>query len=130
MRRLIPIIAAVLSLSVPPLFAASSGAWMKHVPAKEQVRADPYAKDANAAAAGAILYQRSCASCHGDDAAGIGRHPSLRSGRVHSATDGQLFWLLTNGELAHGMPSWSRLPEGERWQLVRYLHSLPLDAKR
>lgn len=127
MRRML---AAVIMVSAPAAFAASNGAWMKHVPAQEQTRANPYAQDANAAAAGAILYQRSCSSCHGDNAAGMGRHPSLRTDRVHSATDGQLFWLLTNGELAHGMPSWSRLPEGERWQLVRYLHSLPLDAKR
>ena len=127
MRR---ILTAITMLSAPALFAASNGAWMKHVPAQEQSRANPYAHDTNAVAAGAILYQRSCASCHGDDAAGIGRHPNLRTERVHNATDGQIFWLLTNGELAHGMPSWSRLPEGERWQLVRYLHSLPLNAAR
>jgi hypothetical protein len=34
--------------------------------------------------------------------------------------------LLTNGDLAHRMPSWSRLREGERWQIVRYLHTLPV----
>lgn len=130
MHRTITLAAAVLLLYVPSALAASKGTWMKHVPAQEQARANPYAQDLNAVAAGAILYQRSCASCHGDNAAGIGRHPSLRTERVHNATDGQLFWLLTNGELAHGMPSWSRLPEGDRWQLVRYLHSLPLAEKR
>ena len=41
---------------------------------------------------------------------GRGRRPSLRTPEVRSATDGELFWLLRNGSLAHGMPSWSRLP--------------------
>jgi len=37
---------------------------------------------------------------------------------------GALFWFL-NGNLKHGMPpSWSRLPDERRWQLVSYLKSL------
>jgi len=28
-----------------------------------------------------------------------------------------LEWLLTNGSLRNGMPSWSRLPEQQRWRL-------------
>lgn len=129
MRRMMVAVVA-LALCVPSALAGAKGDWMKHVPAREQARTNPYAQDASAVAAGAVLYQRSCASCHGDDASGIGRHPNLHSERIHDASDGELFWLLTNGVLAHGMPSWSRLPEGERWQIVRYLHSLPLDGKR
>ena len=112
------------------LYAASNGAWLNKVPQPERARANPYAADGNAVVAGSILYKRDCASCHGDDAQGIGRHPSLRTQRVHDATDGDLHWLLTNGSLAHGMPSWSRLPDSQRWQLTRYLHSLPIDASR
>jgi len=36
---------------------------------------------------------------------------------------GALFWFLY-GNLKHGMPSWSRLPDERRWQLVSYLKSL------
>ena len=28
------------------------------------------------------------------------------------------------GDLGHGMPSWSNLPEAQRWQLVAYLRSI------
>jgi hypothetical protein len=43
---------------------------------------------------------------------------------VQKATDGELRWLLRNGSLKRGMPSCDGLPEVQRWQLVRYLHSL------
>jgi hypothetical protein len=43
---------------------------------------------------------------------------------VHEAPDDALFNFLTNGDLRHGMPSWSRLPEQRRWQIVTYLKSL------
>ena len=49
--------------------------------------------------------------------------PSLKTEVVEGATDGELFWLLRNGDLRHGMPSWSGLPEPERWQIVAFLKS-------
>jgi mono/diheme cytochrome c family protein len=70
------------------------------------------------------LFSQNCASCHGDNATGKGNHPSLRSERVRSATPGELQWLLTNGSMKNGMPSWSKLPEQQRWQIVTYLKSL------
>ena len=33
------------------------------------------------------------------------------------------FWLLTNGVVRKKMPAWSKLPEPQRWQLVRFLKS-------
>jgi len=35
-----------------------------------------------------------------------------------------LFWLLSSGVTRKGMPVWSKLPEAQRWQIVRYLKSL------
>ena len=122
MRSPLPTILVLLAL---PLFlAASTGEWLTRVPSAERIRANPYAKDRDAVPAGAILFQRSCASCHGTAAQGDGPHPSLHSPRVQQATEGELHWLLSNGDLRHGMPSWSRLPDAQRWQIVRYLHSL------
>jgi len=40
------------------------------------------------------------------------------------ATPGEIFWVITNGVVRRGMPSWSRLPEIQRWQIVTYLESL------
>jgi mono/diheme cytochrome c family protein len=107
--------------------AAADGSWLRRVPSQDRERLNPLAEDKDAVAAGAILYQRSCASCHGADAHGVRARPSLRSVRVKDASDGELHWLLTNGNLRHGMPSWSRLPDAQRWQIVRYLHSLPIE---
>jgi len=48
----------------------------------------------------------------------------LRSDRVQHATDGEIFWLLKNGNLRKGMPTWARLPEPMRWQIIAYVKSL------
>ena len=114
-----------LLLAAPILVAASDGGWLARVPPRNRLQPNPYAENKDAAAAGAILFQRNCSSCHGTTAHGIAAHPSLHSERVQNATDGELHWLLSNGNLGRGMPSWSRLPDPQRWQIVRYLHSLP-----
>jgi mono/diheme cytochrome c family protein len=106
------------------LAAAGDGLWVSKVPAKDRARHNPFDGNPSAQAAGAKLFKQNCASCHGDDASGKERHPSLLSERVRSATPGELEWLLTNGSMKNGMPSWSRLPEQQRWQLVTYLKSL------
>jgi mono/diheme cytochrome c family protein len=122
------ILCAVLFISFASLLLAeANGSWLEKVPNRDRVRPNPYAENTDAVAAGAILFQRNCSSCHGETAQGIGSRPSLHSTRVQAATDGELHWLLTNGNLRRGMPSWSRLPDAQRWQIVRYLHSLPRD---
>ena len=111
-------------------FAEADGSWLNHVSPKESARNNPYASSPASVRAVASLYRRDCASCHGADALGVGKRPSLRSPRVQRATNGELHWLLTNGSLTNGMPAWSRLPDGERWQLVTYLHALPLEPAK
>lgn len=112
------------------LAAAGDGLWMTRVPDKDRGRQNPFAGNSSAQAAGARLFKQNCASCHGDDAAGKDRHPSLLSDRVRSATPGELQWLLTNGSMRNGMPSWSRLPEQQRWQIISYLKSLQNNEAR
>ena len=104
--------------------AAGDGAWLRNVPDKDRARANPLAGEPEAAAAGGKLFRQHCASCHGEDAQGKGKKPGLRSDHVRGATPGELQWLLTNGSLKNGMPSWSRLPEPQRWQIVSYLKTL------
>jgi hypothetical protein len=48
----------------------------------------------------------------------------LKSQRIQRATEGDLFFVLTNGDLPSGMPSWSALPEERRWQMIAYLKQL------
>jgi mono/diheme cytochrome c family protein len=110
------------------LAEVGDGAWLLRVPAKDRERTNPFAADRDAPAAGANIFVEHCSQCHGEDAQGKqdGKHlrPSLHSDRVKQAKPGELFWLLTNGSQRNGMPSWSRLPEAQRWQLIAFLKSL------
>ena len=87
-------------------------------------RSNPYAGQPDAVAAGRKLFRNECAQCHGTEADGGPKAPSLRSSRVQEAPDDALFKFLTNGRLKNGMPSWSRMPDERRWQIVAYLKSL------
>ncbi|HEY1424711.1 MAG TPA: cytochrome c [Candidatus Acidoferrum sp.] len=93
-------------------------------PEKAKIRPNPLESDPQAVAAGQILFADHCAECHGDDGKGARKGPSLRASAMRSATPGTLFWILSNGVVRKKMPSWSKLPEPQRWQLVRYLKSL------
>lgn len=93
-------------------------------PLQARDRQNPYSGQQDAVLAGKKLFHRHCAECHGDDAAGIGRAANLRSAAVQNATPGELEWFLRSGNLRHGMPSWSGLPEQRRWQIVTYLKTL------
>ena len=119
----------VLALVSAVLAEVGDGEWLRKVPAKDRARPNPLAADPDAAAAGAKIFAEHCASCHGAEAEGKreGKHPkpNLHSDRLKQATPGELFWLLTNGSQKNGMPSWSRLPEPQRWQVITYLKSLP-----
>ena len=93
------------------------------VPEKAARRSNPLENDPDAVAAGRLLFEDHCAECHGDDGKGGRKGPSLRVPDVRDATPGTLFWLLTNGVVRKKMPAWSKLPEPQRWQLVRFLKS-------
>lgn len=114
----------LLCLAGAAYAVVSAGDWSASVPEQVRTRQNPLAGDVQASAVGRRLFEDHCAACHGDDAQGKGKKPSLRSQRVKNATDGELHWLLTNGSLKKGMPSWSRLPEEQRWQIVSYLKTL------
>jgi mono/diheme cytochrome c family protein len=114
-----------LTISVSLLLCAAATSRWDRVPPREHARANPLAARPDTTAAGALIYRQHCAECHRSDAMGDGRKkPSLRTERVKSATDGDLEWFLRQGDLAHGMPSWSSLPEDKRWQLIAYLRSI------
>ena len=86
--------------------------------------AGPYAANADTVLAGRKLFRQDCAQCHGADAQGTPAAPSLRTAHVQDSSPATMTWFLANGDLRHGMPSWSRMPEERRWQIVTYLQSL------
>ena len=98
-------------------------------PEKARSKRNPLENDKDAVAAGRNLFEQHCAECHGATAEGGKKGPSLRAVEVQDAESGAIFWVLTNGVVRKGMPVWSKLPEPQRWQLVRYLKSLGVGAK-
>ena len=122
MRKAMPVVLLLLGY-VTLLSAEVSQDWLKRVPAQERARTNPDAGQTDAIAAGRRLFADHCARCHGANLEGANGKPSLRTDVVQGATDGELFWLLRNGDLRHGMPSWSGLPEPQRWEIVAFLKS-------
>lgn len=89
-------------------------------------RPNPLADKPQAAAGGKKLFMRNCEECHDKDGSGIvKKHAAdLQLPFVQGQSDGVLFWKITNGNPDRGMPSFSKLPELERWQLVLFLRTL------
>jgi mono/diheme cytochrome c family protein len=107
-----------------PKYDPAIYAELQKAPEKTRNRANPLQNDPEAVAAGSILFEQHCAECHGDYAEGSRKGPSLLVPEVQNATPGAVFWVLTNGVVRKKMPVWSKLPEPQRWQLVRYVKSL------
>jgi mono/diheme cytochrome c family protein len=118
------LVCAALALTVSLWAGVGDGKWLSRVPQKAASRPNPTAGDPQAEQVGAKLFAKHCESCHGESGEGRDGKPSLHSDNVAQATPGQLFWLVTNGSLKNGMPSWSRLPEQQRWQIVTHVKTL------
>lgn len=99
-------------------------AHLSKAPPSARSLENPFAGQDEAVAAGRKLYQQHCAECHGHDALGLDRAADLRSPAIRDAPPGVLFWALRNGRIRKGMPSWSRLPDQQLWQIVTYLKTL------
>ncbi|MGB8494620.1 MAG: cytochrome c [Candidatus Acidiferrum sp.] len=103
---------------------------LKKAPDKYRGKTNPLANDTDAVAAGGVLFEEHCEECHGKEGMGGKKAPSLRAEEVQNASPGAIFWILTNGVVRKRMPVWSKLPEPERWQLVRYIKSLGIASAR
>jgi len=93
-------------------------------PPSNAARSSPLATRPDAAAGGAKLFRQRCIACHGRDGSGTPRAPDLTLPAVQAQTDGALFWKITSGNARQGMPTFSFLPEPQRWQLVLHLRAL------
>lgn len=95
-------------------------------PEAASAKANPLAGKPETAAGGKKLFLRNCAECHGPNGAGMEKKHSadLQLPLVQQQSDGTLFWKITNGNAPKGMPSFSRLPELQRWQLVLFVRTL------
>jgi len=120
---------AIAVFALGTLWAAESASF-HNAPASAALRPNPYAGLDNAKA-GRALYLTNCVTCHGQNAEGMANIAALATGPTQTAKPGEIFWYITQGNLASGMPSWKTLPAQQRWQIVSYLKILPTpDAAR
>ena len=129
------VLAAILASMALALGVAQESLYQPdphwQAPADAATRVNPLAKNPrDVVGGGSKLFRKNCSECHGSDGQGGSRAPSLGLAVVQEQTDGTLFWKITNGNLGRGMPSWSRLPEAQRWQLVLFLRTLPRPGER
>jgi mono/diheme cytochrome c family protein len=123
-RNVLLLVSTVLAATLLA-WATADGAWLLRVPAKDHDKTNPLQGQATAVEAGRNVFQEHCAKCHGENAQGTKKRPTLRSERVQQrATPGDLHWLLVNGNMKKGMPSWAKLPDPQLWQVVSYLKSI------
>jgi glucose/arabinose dehydrogenase/mono/diheme cytochrome c family protein len=94
----------------------------RDAPASAKELKNPYAGQQVASSKAA--YHLRCARCHGENGEGSGNIPALGTGKAQSATDGELFWYITKGDVNNGMPSWQTLPREQRWQIINYVRVL------
>jgi glucose/arabinose dehydrogenase/mono/diheme cytochrome c family protein len=109
-------------LLITSIVSQAQDTTFHNAPASAKQEKNPFA--GQQAGAEKSLYHQRCASCHGENGEGTGNIPALASGKAQSASDGELFWYITKGDLNNGMPSWAQLPPKERWQIVAFLRVL------
>lgn len=91
---------------------------------------NPLVSKPETAAGGRKLFVKNCVECHGQDGSGMEKKHSadFHLPVVQAQSDGTMFWKITNGNASRGMPSFSKIPELQRWQLVLYIRTLKRNA--
>lgn len=108
----------------------TGGAWagavspLHRAPPKAAALINPFQGSVQAQRAGKKLFAVECAPCHGPSRQGSGKVPPLNRADVYQAAPGTLFWVLRNGSLKRGMPSFAHLPAAQRWQIVAFLQGV------
>jgi mono/diheme cytochrome c family protein len=120
---LIPIVCSTFSIAQNPSYQPDSN-W--RAPANAVSRQNPLVSKPETAAGGKKLFLRNCAECHGSQGVGMEKKHSadLQLPVVQEQSDGTIFWKITNGNAVKGMPSFSKLPELQRWQIILFIRTL------
>ena len=102
------------------------------VPDSAKNKINPLKADAASAAAGKILYNQHCKSCHGSKGKGDGTKAAtldtecgdFTTAAFHGQTDGTLFYKTAEGR--KDMPSFKKkIPDvDDMWALVNYMRTL------
>jgi len=118
-----PLLHSMIAVSALLVAMPAVAQSFHNAPASSAALKNPDSGKKNAAA-GQQQYEQRCSSCHGANAQGSGNIPSLAKGATQAAKPGEIFWFITHGDAASGMPAWESLPAQQRWQIVTYLKHL------
>jgi mono/diheme cytochrome c family protein len=111
-----------------PGFAVSRAAFPGTIDSMSTI-ANPVPADARSLRNGRLYYSINCAVCHGD--LGKGDGPVTKKGMfvlpvvgasAEGKTDGYIWGMIRNGR--GGMPSYNRIEEMDRWDVVNYVRGL------
>jgi mono/diheme cytochrome c family protein len=114
-------------------FSASAHEGHRHAPASAKKLKNPLTATEENMEAGRALFNRNCASCHGEDgksktdvAEAMEVKPADLTGHaMHGITDGEIYWVITNGIKKSGMPALNaKTKPNERWQMALYVKHL------
>ena len=101
------------------------------VPADDANVVNPIAADDASLQAGEETYRSSCIDCHGEEGRGDGpvgvrqnpKPTDFRAEHVKELSDGELFYIITNGIEGSAMRGFVFFDEEVRWSLVNYVRT-------
>jgi mono/diheme cytochrome c family protein len=119
--------------SLMQITSAHEGHRHAHAPASAKKLKNPLSATDENIDGGKTLFNKYCASCHGEDgkaktqiAANMKVKPSdLTSKAMKGITDGEIYWVVTNGITKSGMPAFkTKANDQERWRMTLYVKHL------
>ncbi|MBK9709072.1 MAG: metallo-mystery pair system four-Cys motif protein [Acidobacteria bacterium] len=117
--------------------SAHEGHKKGHAPVTAKKLRNPVPHNTQNIENGKALYEQNCAVCHGSDGKGVEYNkkarikvPDLTSHYVMNLTDGEIFYVETNGIKTSGMPGFKlKASDRERWQMVHYVKHFGMTAE-
>lgn len=103
-------------------------------PAGAKALKNPYPVTPESLRAAQAHWVAHCATCHGLDGSAntpLGQNmypkaPDMRDAATQGLSDGELYYIISNGVRFTGMPAWGgEHSPGETWQLVPFIRRLP-----
>src|SRR5262245_3036814 len=102
-----------------------------HTPASAKNLKNPVTATEENVTQGRSLYAQQCASCHGADGKAMTEAASAMKvkpadlTKLVGRTGGEIYWVITNGIKASGMPAFeTKMSQRERWLTVLFVEHL------
>ncbi|MCW5968658.1 MAG: c-type cytochrome [Blastocatellales bacterium] len=126
-------VAAIVIWAAEPGASAHDGHKRKNAPVSAKKLKNPFTANDGTVSIGRKLFTQHCAICHGEDgksqtdvANAMKIKPTDLTGKeMHGITDGEIYWVITNGIKPNRMPAFKlKASNEERWQLTVYVKHL------